>query len=338
LREATNWRELLKQVISDSKERQRIAIELGVSPITLNRWASGESSPRPQNLRHLLSTLPARRQELEILLSQEYPELISSADNIPEEVPSEFYNRFLMDYTTLPKSLMHLVLTELVLRQILKQLDPNRFGMHIIVAKCMPPGAGNKVRSLFTIAQKSSADSDEHSPFFLGIESLGGHALMSGRPVINQDMMENSEVVSSSRDVYERSSVAYPITLSSNIAGCLILSSTQTSYFSTPRLSLVKSYVTLIALTFRDEDFYPQDSISLLQMPPYDIQKDVLDDFQNRIRNRLIEASREGEPLTTSEAELLVLKRIETELLQRDMLAEKLENQTNTGHSTYSRS
>ncbi len=36
------WRSLLKSIISDPQERQRLAEELGIKPITLIRWVNGE--------------------------------------------------------------------------------------------------------------------------------------------------------------------------------------------------------------------------------------------------------------------------------------------------------
>jgi len=46
MREAVTWRELLGRSIENLQERQRIANAMGVIPITLMRWANGESTPR----------------------------------------------------------------------------------------------------------------------------------------------------------------------------------------------------------------------------------------------------------------------------------------------------
>src|ERR1700730_18365252 len=64
MREAQNWRELLGMIMSDQKEKYRLIEELHVTPITLTRWASGESDPRPHNLRHLVNILPQYREQL----------------------------------------------------------------------------------------------------------------------------------------------------------------------------------------------------------------------------------------------------------------------------------
>jgi len=58
LEEAQNWRELLGELTHTPRERQRIAHELGITPITITRWVNNEADPRPQNVRHLLDILP----------------------------------------------------------------------------------------------------------------------------------------------------------------------------------------------------------------------------------------------------------------------------------------
>ena len=46
-----SWRDLLKVIINDTHEKQRIASELGLNPVTLVRWTTQDIDPRPQNLR-----------------------------------------------------------------------------------------------------------------------------------------------------------------------------------------------------------------------------------------------------------------------------------------------
>ena len=52
------WRELLGMYITSPRERQRIANALDVRPITLARWANGESLPRQRNLHQLIAAFP----------------------------------------------------------------------------------------------------------------------------------------------------------------------------------------------------------------------------------------------------------------------------------------
>src|SRR5689334_15322133 len=73
MEEIQTWRELLRKIISDPQERQRIAEELHVNPITLIRWTTGKSRPRPDNLSPLLDSIPHYREQLQDLISKEFP-------------------------------------------------------------------------------------------------------------------------------------------------------------------------------------------------------------------------------------------------------------------------
>ncbi|GCE24316.1 hypothetical protein [Dictyobacter kobayashii] len=56
-------RDLLAQIIQDEKIKLNLVDALGISPVTLTRWITGKSDPRPQNLRHLINTLPTQYHE-----------------------------------------------------------------------------------------------------------------------------------------------------------------------------------------------------------------------------------------------------------------------------------
>ncbi|MBA2679603.1 MAG: helix-turn-helix transcriptional regulator, partial [Ktedonobacteraceae bacterium] len=66
-----DWREFLSSIIASQAEHDRIASDIGVHSVTLSRWMSGESSPRPHNMRQLLRALPkSQRHELQTLLEK----------------------------------------------------------------------------------------------------------------------------------------------------------------------------------------------------------------------------------------------------------------------------
>src|SRR5260370_10071351 len=54
----SSWQDLLRDIIGNPVDREQLAKAVGVRSITLYRWWSGESSPRPHNPRHLPSALP----------------------------------------------------------------------------------------------------------------------------------------------------------------------------------------------------------------------------------------------------------------------------------------
>lgn len=55
-REPSTWQEFLGQLIDNVQERERIAGLAHVRTITLQRWASGNSKPRDENMRTLLNS------------------------------------------------------------------------------------------------------------------------------------------------------------------------------------------------------------------------------------------------------------------------------------------
>ena len=152
------WRSWLLDMIADSNERRRIADELGINPATLTRWAHNESHPRPQNLRQLLRVLPQHREVLLSLIQKEYPtfavndmQLRESEETRVDVIPGDFYIRVLRTLATTPKIIRYPTLGNLILEQALKHLDPDRVGVGISIARCLPPAHGDSVSSLPTL-------------------------------------------------------------------------------------------------------------------------------------------------------------------------------------------
>src|SRR5438874_12597767 len=152
MQELHTWRDLLAQLVSEPKEKQRVIEELGISSITLTRWIQGDSVPRLQNLRHLLTILPRHRLQFQELFKQEgvYEELANpSTEEGPKEIPPELYARVFAARATTVENLRFWSSCNLILQQAISQLDPERLGMAIWIARCMSPsGPYEKVRSL----------------------------------------------------------------------------------------------------------------------------------------------------------------------------------------------
>ncbi len=72
MQEPPTWRDLLGSIIQDPHERQRIANELGVNPVTLMRWVHNEATPRQQNLQLLFKALPQHQTVLRELIAEEF--------------------------------------------------------------------------------------------------------------------------------------------------------------------------------------------------------------------------------------------------------------------------
>src|SRR2546430_17273732 len=94
--EPGSWRQLLEQIMSDPEESQRLVRELNVRNVTLKRWIKGESVPRQQNIRHLLSSLPDYRERFLALFAEDedFADLVNtSLNNTRQEIPSTFYTQ-----------------------------------------------------------------------------------------------------------------------------------------------------------------------------------------------------------------------------------------------------
>ncbi len=323
MQEASSWRALLNEIISNTREKQRLAEELGVQPITLTRWVSGESEPRQQNLRHLLNVLPQHRDQLLILLKKEKG-LDDVLDDFQEdtlsEIPSQFYGKILVSLASATSNLRFWTISELILQQALEQLDPNQQGIAIRVATCMPPsGPQQKVRSLRERIGRGLPPwhgNLEQNGMFLGAESLAGNVITLCRPNIIENVDEEHNLPAA-REEYEKSCAIYPILYAGRIAAVFLVSSTQYNDFLPPsRTTLVQQFADLMALAFEPEDFYTTEQISLGVMPPAEIQKPHFTKFRSMMLETLLDASRRGIALDNMQADLSVWKRMGELLLQ----------------------
>ena len=83
------WRALLGDIINNVAERDRIANEIGVHPVTLTRWVSGDSSPRSHNLRQLLRALPKPQREEFLSSLEEFSSEVADIEEALLQRPSD---------------------------------------------------------------------------------------------------------------------------------------------------------------------------------------------------------------------------------------------------------
>ena len=322
MQDSQKWRELLAKIIKDSHEKQRVANELGVSVITLTRWVSGESTPRPHNLRLLLKALPEHRKAL----LETFPEEISlsvdekvEGEDASQEIPSVFYASVLNAHCNLPRILHFSSICDVILQQALKQLDPNRVGMEITVVQCMYPSLNGKIRSLRESLGRGTPPWNrelEQRTLFLGAESLSGYVVSSGRPLAVPSRQQGLNLFPVQWVEWEESAIAYPIMIADQIAGCLLVSSTQPDYFlSLARQKLVQQYAELLLVAFEPANFYALGSVDLGRMPPYEQQRAHLNNFRQRVADVMIR-----QHVDVVQAERIVWQLIEDELLQLQFL------------------
>lgn len=322
--EQRSWRDLLKVIINDTHERQRIASELGLNPITLVRWTTQAIDPRPQNLRRLLDVVPQHRDQLLELIRDEIGfEDFSNAevDDSSKNIPAFFYASVFAARAATNDSMRYRTTCNMVLQQALGQLDPDHTGMSITVVRCMPSYEGDtKIRSLRESLGQGTppwqADLEQQA-MFLGAESLAGYVVASSRPYVTQNVDEDQGHVPLARARYERSSAIYPILYAGLIAGCIIVSSAQYNHFlSQSRLNLIKNYADFISVAFEPEEFYKPEQIELWMMPDQETQKKHFANFRQRVATVMLERARNKQAINTTEAEKIVWRQLENELIE----------------------
>jgi hypothetical protein len=322
-RNIQTWHDLLRQIIELPYERERIAHAIHVKPITLQRWVSGESRPREDNLRSLLRAIPHNYvQDFARLIAQDYPDsrLVETLqdDNIPQNPPSEFYARVLSGYADTPPSLYPHALCQLLLQQILEHFDPNRRGMAVSIVCCIASLSGNNISSLRELVGMGTPpwprDLLRH-PMLLGAESLAGAAVSQCR-LVSVEGRDEGYIVPSHWTDYEQSAIAYPIKRQTRVMGCLLVASTLPHFFSKKHVALIEHYANLTAPLFQPQDFFAPENIQLRFMPPYHIQRPYFHDFAGRMTRLMVEANMNQTTLTLQKAEEQVWQSIEAELLQ----------------------
>ena len=315
-----DWREFLGSIITNPVEHDRIATEIGIHSVTLSRWVSGESSPRPHNMRQLLRALPkSQRSQLQSLLERVSLDISDFEIDISEqEIPYKFIMEVLDARASIPDLLRFWSITRLILQQALRHLDPERVGLAITVVRCMPPRDG-KIRSLresVGLGTPPWGGDLEEKALLLGAESLAGHVTISCRLEHIGDLQANKTFLPAYQVEHEVSAVACPIMHACRVAGCLLLSSTQTDYFAPEaRLSLVRGYTNLVSLAFNPDEFYNPETIALHIMPPPAIQQNYFAGFRQRVLKRMQESARTEHRLASTEAEQLEWQQIEESLL-----------------------
>ncbi len=320
---SSSWQVILQDILQHSGERQRLANVLGLSPITLSRWASGETHPQRSHLARLIHAVqPQYREELLVALESSYPDIQSwFKDDTTEEIPSTFFAELLSIRTTTTESLRFWRISDVLLKQILLQLDPNELGMSVTLVQCMPPSSthGGKIRSLRERTGKGTfpwAADLEHLALFLGMESLGGY-VTEARHIANIDDLSKGKLLPAYQSEFEVSAAAHPIILTGRIAGCLSVSSTQIGHFTQARQTLLAAFSDLASLAFDESDFYDPNLIELRVMPKPSYQRPILNKFRERVAKTLTVATNQRRRMSNPEAEKIVWNEIENELLSQ---------------------
>lgn len=315
-----SWQSILQRMIRAPAERQRLATALGVSTMTLIRWANEDSKPQRSHLARLVQIIQSQnRIELLEALEASYPDIQSwPKDEEPEQISSEFFAQVLHVRATIIESGRFWHISDMVLRQALAQLDANHLGMAITLVQCMPSSEGGKICSLRERLGRGTAPwtADlEHLSIFLGMESLAGYVVETRHAASVEDLRKKDQLLPAYQTEFEVSAAAHPIWMGGRIAGCLLASSTQPGYFSEQRLALLGTFSDIVSLAFDEDDFYPPDLIALRVMPELERQRPHLATFRQRVRQTMSEAAQHGQHMSSFEAEQKVWQELEYLLL-----------------------
>lgn len=320
MQEAVDWHAVLQKIIQPPKERQRLAAALGVNVITLIRWAKAGSRPQPSSLVLLVKFVqPHQRSELLHALLIAYPDLQDKfMEETAEFVPSIFFRQVLKERASINEILRPWQISTMILDEALRLLDPNRLGMAVTAALCMPPVNG-EILSLREQGGRGTApwNADlEQKLIFLGLNSLAGHVVQKGKADSIPDV-ENEKYIPAFAypEKQEVSAGAAPIWLEGKIAGCLLAASTQRDHFTQMRMDLLVTLANIFTLALNSSDFYEHRQVRLRYIPEPPIQNDYLKVFRTNVTQLMAEAGRNGELLSAAEAEKRAWRKIEEQLI-----------------------
>jgi hypothetical protein len=321
------WRTFLGEVLHQAPQvKLQVVKELCVNATTLTRWITGESEPRPSNvrqLRRIMTTLLSEpeRSSFFTLLEADFPETTYDHPDVPSRVPedgnaqeisADFFLKILEALSATADRLRFWSMSNMILQQALGQLDPDHLGMLLTVVQCMPPRAST-VRSLrerVGLGTRPWRSDFEQKTLFLGSESLAGFVVASGWYAVSQELKKDVSIPIHLVE-YEESAAAAPFLRAGRVAGCLLVSSTQPHYFSAARLSLIQGYTHLLALAFEAEEFYELTHIELHPMPQSAQQQASFATLQKRQATILWDATTKNHPISHEEGRTLAFQQLE---------------------------
>lgn len=265
------WREILSRIIEDSKEKRRIANEIGLlSPRTLDRWADDTSTPKnAQLIRGLARAVSSG--EMDTALLEAFPDTFVP-DYAPHQsqsaevgIPTEFRGRVLQAFTTLPANIKYYAVTNLVMEQMVSHLDPDALGVAVTFAKSiilndtlrhflLPKSTGS---GLWDTRQIVSSRGELEAESFVYLYT----AAVTGRSHFLQSIGDNQGASERSLFYQEkeiRSLVIYPVRREAAVAGVLLICARLEDFFISARRKLIEGYAELYGLAYSDSDFYAQ--------------------------------------------------------------------------------
>src|SRR6266487_185610 len=308
----TPFSSLLRNILRhDRTEIMRVARELEVAENTIYRWMNGSSEPRAIHLKRLPDVLLEHRSNLSYAINQTFPGVLDTASTGIREVRKDIYRRVLeLVATTGEEVTCFWQVSQAIFEYALLHLDAGRLGLAITYAKLMPAHEDG-IHTLREAAMRGNPP----WPFDIESKAYLGSTTLAGTAVTMQRMLVWNSVGSGDRlqvevDDHEASACAVPIMRGNRIAGALIVSSTQPTFFNDAMASqAVLEYAQLLATALPETDFQPHARLNLRPLPDLKFQREQITRFY--VGRILTYARKHGTSRT--EAELLVRSEMEKE-------------------------
>jgi hypothetical protein len=316
------WRQLLEKILSDQQEFDRLVKALSVDARTLRGWARGTTQPRSQGLLLLLHNLSSEYQEImPHLVQEEFPDVYeqyvvmqTNVEITSTTIPSAVYERVLQERATSLNDRSLWGIGVAVLRPLITQLSQGSELVVAVLVRCVPPTPGEHLVTRLQEMVVETNDENVREPlyFFMGVNSLAGYILEMGKPRVYNDLQSfPTPVAADDNFTSSMASVAgYPICQNGAFGGILLVYSTASRFFSRRKLDLLQKYSELLALAFREKDFFPLESILLQLIPLPETQLTTLTLLREKIHQLMAMHEQKQEPLTYRQAEALALKEL----------------------------
>jgi hypothetical protein len=212
-------------------------------------------------------------------------------------------------------------LCEAILAEAVNILDPHNMGIAILVAPCIPPSSGQKVRSLLVHTTRGTGRWEpyvEQATVFLGIESLAGQSVSTLSPAIGSHLFDDTAHPMHCNYFGNliQSAMAMPILHLGGISGSVIALSTQPHAFSFPHQRDFRDITDLLALSFKPDSFYSPEQIDLASLPAYSAQQERLATYKPRLSRLLNNKDESAHSSGYVQARRKIWTQIEKEILQ----------------------
>jgi hypothetical protein len=240
---------------------------------------NGSTEPRANHLKRLPEVLSEHRSNITYAINQTFPGILNAHPTHFREVQKDIYRRVLeLIAINNDDETCFWQIAQAVFEYALLHLDSEHRGLCITFAKLMPLQQDGFVHSLREFAIRGSHPwlYTNETKGFLGGTTLAGNAASMQRPLI-WSATEKKLRLPVEIDEFEYSSYAAPLVRGNRVAGTLIASSTQSTFFQDPgRCEAVIEYTQLLTIGLHPDEFQPISKLNLRPMPSLKVQREYM--------------------------------------------------------------